>query len=159
MKVRVHWWRITWRYLLVTLIVAIIMFAAFFYLFLSIDQTTGEVKWISFGAPQIIVLVFTFGFLVFGYISSLRSYYYVIEDKYFIMKRLTKEMQFDYKNIEFIDIEESKKKKMVIIYTPSSKVRYMLGDKDGILLETLIKKCPDILSVSEFRRKHPEERY
>ena len=135
------------------------MFAAFFYLFLSIDQSTGQVKWATFSAPQIIILVLVAGFLIFGYIMSLRSYYYVIESKYFVLKRFTKEYQFEYKNIEFIDIEESKKKKMVIIYTPASKTRYMLGDKDGVLLETLIKKCPDTLSVSEFRRKHPEERY
>ncbi len=92
-------------------------------------------------------------------IPSLISYYYIVEDKYFIMKKFGKEYQFDYANIEFIDIEESQKKKMVIFYSPKSKTRYLLGDKDGKLLETLIKKCPPTISVNEFKRKHPEERY
>lgn len=75
------------------------------------------------------------------------------------MKRVGKDYQFDYNNIYFIDIEKSKKKKMVIFYSSKAKMRYMLGDKDGVLLETLIKKCPKTMSVEEFRRRHPEEKY
>lgn len=75
------------------------------------------------------------------------------------MYKYKKEYVFDYKSIEFIDIEESKRKKQVIFYSPRARTRYLLGDKNGKLLETLIKKCPNTLSVAQFRAKHPEEKY
>ena len=75
------------------------------------------------------------------------------------MKKFGKEYQFDYKNIEFIDVEESKRKNMAIFYSSKAKMRYLLGDKDGVLVDTLIKKCLNTMSREEFRRKHPEERY
>ena len=75
------------------------------------------------------------------------------------MKRYFKEYLFDYDKIEFIDIEQSKKKDMVIFYSSTAKMKYLLADKEGKLLEALIKKCPNTLSVEEFRRKHPEEKY
>ena len=81
-----------------------------------------------------------------------------MESKYFIQKKFGREYQFDYSNIEFIDVENSKKKKMIIFYSKTAKMRYMLGDKDGVVLDTLIKKCPNVMSVEEFRRKHPEEK-
>ena len=48
---------------------------------------------------------------------------------------------------------------MIIFYSTKAKMRYMLGDNDGKVLETLIKKCPNILTKEEFRRRHPEESY
>ena len=84
---------------------------------------------------------------------------YVIEDKYFAVRRLKKEYVYDYNSIIFIDFEASKRKKMVILYTKKSGMKYMLGDKDGKLLETLEKKCPNTMSVSEFRRTYPQARY
>ena len=111
------------------------------------------------GASQTIFVVIFGVIFVATYIPSVTSFYYIIEDYHFIMKRVGKDYQYDYKNIEFIDIEKSKKKKMVIFYSSKAKMRYMLGDKDGVLLETLIKKCPNTMSVEEFRRRHPEEKY
>ena len=84
---------------------------------------------------------------------------YVIEDKYFAVRRLKKEFVYDYASVIFIDFEASKKKKMVILYTKKSGMKYMLGDKDGKLLDTLQKKCPNVMSVSEFRRTYPQARY
>ena len=87
------------------------------------------------------------------------TYYYVIESKHFTMRRFWKEYVFDYKNIEFVDIEESRRKGQVIIYTKKSRTKYLIGDRKGVLLETVIKKCPQTMTVDEFRRAHPEERY
>ena len=93
------------------------------------------------------------------YIFSVVSYYYVIEDKYFVVKKFGREIEFNYDNIEFIDFAQSEKKRQVIFYSTKGKMRFLLGDKEGKLLETLRKKCPNTLTVSEFRSKHPEERY
>ena len=158
MKLKVHPWRIIWRFLVALLVIYIAFLGVFIWLFFTINEN-GQIvalEW-SFRQTLIIIIMVILGFSML--VPSLISYYYIVEDKYFIMKKFGKEYQFDYANIEFIDIEESQKKKMVIFYSPKSKTRYLLGDKDGILLETLIKKCPPTISVNEFRRKHPEERY
>ena len=158
MKLKVHPWRIIWRFLVALLVVYIITLGVFIGFFFTINDA-GQiipVEW-TFRQPLIIGIMIALGFSML--IPSLLSYYYIVEDKYFIMKKFGREYEFNYSNIEFIDIEESQKKKMVIFYSPKSKTRYLLGDRDGKLLETLIKKCPPTMSVAEFRRKHPEERY
>lgn len=114
---------------------------------------------LPWSAGHTVLLAVLFGTSISFYIVSLTSFYYQIENSYFIMRRFGKTYEFEYKSIEFIDIEESKKKNMVIFYTPKSKTKYLLGDKERKLLETLIKKCPNVLTVEEFRRKHPEEKY
>ena len=128
-------------------------------MFVGFDVETQSfyvVPW-DFRQPILLVGVFVLG--VGAFIPALSSYYYVCESKYFIMRRFGKEYEFDYKNIEFIDIELSKKKNKVIFYSTKAKMKYLLGDKEGKLLETLIKKCPDTLTVDQFRMKHPEEKY
>lgn len=159
MKVKPSIWRITWRYLIVSVILLAALFGAAFSLFIGVDEASGATKMVEWGAGQYIFTFFTVGALLVFYILSITSYYYVIEDKYFIMKRYWKEFQFDYKNIQFIDIDESKRKGQVIFYAPTCRTKYLLGDKNGLLLETLIKKCPPTMSVHEFKMKHPEERY
>ena len=130
-----------------------------FTLFFQLDFENGTMVPKSWGVGQTVFVV-VFGVLFIAtYIPSIRCFYYVVEDKYFLQKRIGKDLEYDYKNIEFIDIEASKKKNMIIFYSSIAKMRYMLGDKDGKVLEALIKKCPNTMSVEEFRRRHPEERY
>ena len=158
MVVRIHPWRITWRFLLVYLIVFAIAFASCFSIFFSIDEY-GTVHFNPFGGSQIVFLIIAGGLFVFTYILALIGQSYVIEDKYFTVRRLKKELVFEYKNIIFVDINESKRKKMVILYTQKGGMKYLLGDRDGKLLETIIKKCPNTMSVEEFRRSYPRVRY
>ena len=159
MKLRPSVWNITWRYLIVAFIILAATFGMTFSVFFQYNQETGLMNVREFGFSQIFVLVLIPTVLIIFYVLSITSYYYVIEKKFFVMKRFWKEISFDYSNIEFIDIEESRRKKQVIFYGSKCKMRFLLGDKDGKLLETLINKCPNTLTVEEFRRKHPEERY
>ena len=140
-------------------VIAAIVFLATLGVYFDIDLENGVWTPKAFGFSQIFVIVVLGVVFIFSYVSSLMFYYYIIEDKYFVMKRFGKEYQFEYKNIEFIDIEQSKRKGMLIFYSRTAKMRYMLGDKEGKVLETLIKKCPETMSVSQFRAAHPEERY
>lgn len=157
MVVRIHPWRITWRYLLVFVILFAITFSASFNLFFLPGE--GGVYIRPFGLPQGVFLGAFFILFLVTYLMALLGQSYIIEDKYFIVKRLTKEYQYDYSSIIFLDVEQSKKKKMVIIFTKRSGTKYLLGDKDGKLLETVIKKCPNTMTVEEFRRQYPKERY
>ena len=157
MKLKVATWRLTWRFLLAFLFVALAIFGMGSSIFLGV--VNGKLVFRPWSVGHTILLTVLFATSISFYIISLTSFYYQIENSYFIMRRFGKTYEFEYKSIEFIDIDESKKKNMVIFYTPKSKTRYLLGDKEGKLLETLIKKCPDVLTVEEFRRKHPEEKY
>lgn len=159
MKLRIGTWRITWRFLLIYFVITIIVLLAATGLYFDIDFENGVWTPKAFGFSQIFLIAILGVVFVITYVSSLLFYYYIIEDKYFIMKRFGKEIQFEYKNIEFIDVERSKRKGMVIFYSSTARMRYMLGDKEGKLLETLIKKCPETMSVQQFRARHPEERY
>ncbi len=157
MVVKIHPWRITWRYLVVFGVIFTIAFFASFRLFFITDA--GGVSVRPFGASQgIFIGAFASLFLVV-YLMALLGQKYIIEDKYFVVKRMNKEWQYDYSSIIFFDKEESIRKKMVIIFTKKSRTKYLLGDKDGKLLETIIKKCPNTMTVQEFRRAYPEERY
>ena len=158
MKVRVSWWRITWRFLLVYLVILIVAFFSFIGAFFSIDWSTFTWTPLEWGTGQtVFISVFAVLFLT-TYIPSITCFYFIIDEYSFTQKRIGKDYIFEYKNIEFIDIDESKRKGMVIFYSSTAKMRYLLGDKDGVLLETLIKKCPSIMSKDEFRRRHPEEK-
>lgn len=130
-----------------------------FTLFFQLDFENGTMVPKAWGVGQTIFVVVFGVLLVATYIPSTRCFYYIVEDKYFLQKRIGKDLEYDYKNIEFIDIETSKKKNMIIFYSSIAKMRYMLGDKDGKVLEALIQKCPNTMTVEEFRRRHPEERY
>lgn len=158
MKVKISWWRITWRYLVVFLIISIIVTLSASSIFFTFNGQ-GNLTPLPWGVSQSI-FVSILGVTFIGiYFLALFGFYYIIEDKCFVVKRLSKTIEYDYKNIEFIDIKESQRKKMVIFYTKTAHMRYMLGDKEGVLLETLIKKCPNVMSKEEFIRCHPEERY
>ncbi len=158
MKVKISWWRITWRYVLIFLVLFALAFFSASSLFFTFGDS-GELVPVEWGPAQTIFIAVFVGLFAAIYVLALFGFSYIIEDKFFIVKRMGKEITFDYSNIEFIDINESKRKKMVIFYSKAGKMRYLLGDRDGVLLETLIKKCPKIMTVEEFRRRHPEERY
>lgn len=156
---RISTWRITWRFLLVFLVLFVVAFLSATTLFFNFDLENGIMYPKEWGVGQTVFLVVFAVLFVATYIPTIRCFYYVIEDKYFLQKRIGKDLEFTYANIDFIDIEESKRKNMIIFHTAKAPTKYMLGDKDGKVLETLIKKCPNTMSVEEFRRRHPEERY
>lgn len=157
MVVRIHPWRITWRYLVVFTIIFAVAFSASFSLFFLPGDGGLYVR--PFGASQGIFIGVFFILFVVTYLMTLLGQKYIIEDKFFIVKRMGKEWIYDYSSIIFFDKEESIRRKMVIIFTKKSRTKYLLGDKDGKLLETVIKKCPNTMTVEEFRRAYPSERY
>ena len=159
MKVRPSIWSITWRYLIVAVIVSAAAFGMFFSIFFNINQETGAVTLAPWGVSHYLFVIVMGVSLIGIYIFSITTYYYVIDKASFTVKRYGKAVEFDYRNIEFIDEHESRRKRQVIFYSPKGRMRYLIADKKGLLLETLLKKCPKSLSIEEFRRKHPEERY
>ena len=159
MKLRVHPWRLIWRFLVALAVIYVVAFGAFISMFFTVNfsnWTFTPVTW-DYRQPLLLAGIFVIGTGMF--IPALVSSYYICEKHSFIMKRYWKVYEFDYENIKFIDIDESKRKGMVIFWSTTARTKYLLGDKDGVLLDTLIKNCPNIMSKEEFRRAHPEERY
>ena len=159
MKLRVSPWRLIWRFLVIMVCIYAVAFVMLITMFFTVDFQTFTFTPIPWDFRQLLLIAGIFVVGVAAFIPSLISYYYVCENKYFIMRKYWKEYEFTYSNITFIDIEKSKAKKMVIFYNEKSRMQYLLGDKDGVLLDTLIKKCPETMSVAEFRARHPEEKY
>lgn len=158
MKLKIDLWRLTWRYLIIFLVIFLLGFGACSTLFFQLDES-GRLVATPFGAAQIAFIIVFIGLFAMTYLLTIFGFYYVVEDKYFIVKRMGKEIQFDYKSIEYIDVETSRKKKKVIFYARGAGSKFLLGDKEGILLETLINKCTKVMTKEEFFRAHPEERY
>ena len=140
MKIRASIWQVTWRYLIFAAAMGVIVYGSFFFTIYMKADDNGKFVFAEWGFTQYLFTIFVPLVLIFFYFFSTFTYYYVIEKHSFIMKRMGKEYEFEYKNIEFIDVEVSKKKHQVIFYSPKCRTRYLIGDKDGILLDTLIKK-------------------
>ena len=158
-KLRVSPWRLIWRFLLIMVVIYVVAFVFLFSVFFDVDFEHFSITAKPWELRQTLFTVGVFIIGVAAFIPSMTSYYYVIDKKYFLMRKYGKTYEFSYDNIEFIDIEKSQKKKMVIFYSKTGKMRFLLGDKKGVLLETLIKKCPNVMNKDEFRIRHPEEKY
>lgn len=159
MKLKVAPWRLIWRFLVVLLIVYVAIFLFLFTMFFNISFDPFSVTPMTWGWQQPLILAILGALGIAAFIPSLTSYYYQIEKHYFLMKKYGREFTYDYNNIEFVDFEESERKKMVIFYTKASKMQYLLSDKEGKILEALKKNCSNLISKEEFRRRHPEEKY
>ena len=157
-KLRVSFFSILWRFLLVFLAICVVAYFGLAGVFVSYNVETGVV-FNAWQGEQILVasliVVVSIGLLIASYFS----YYYVIEKDHFICVKLGRTFQYDYKNIVFIDVDKSKKQDTITFYMSTAKMQYLIHDKGHVLLETMLKKCPELMSVEEFRTRHPEEKY
>lgn len=156
-KYRVGFFPIFWRFILVFVFILVAAYFAFAGIFVKYD--TSGVIFLEWKAEQIItfIIIVVLGISVF--ILSLFSYYYVFENNCFLLVKFGKTYQYDYKNIIFVDFEKAKKQDTITLYTKNAKMQYLLHDKNHKLIEELEKRCNNLLSVDEFRRLHPEEKY
>ena len=158
-KLRVPFWSILWRFLIVFALVILVAFFGFVGLYITYDVENGMISLVPWEAKQIIItsliLVAAIALLIFSYLG----YYYVVEKDHFICVRLGRVIQYDYKNIIFIDVDKSKSQSVITFYSTRAKMQYLIKDKDGILLDSMVKRCQNLVSLEEFRRIHPEEKY
>lgn len=154
MKLKPKPWRLIWRFLLLLLVIIVVIFASSLSLF--IDFKTGQ--FIPWDFRQYLIIALMVGIGVVAFIPAITSYWYKIEDKFFIVHKYGKEIEYSYENIIFVNEEVHEKKKMVHFYHKQVKMVYLLTDKDDVLYKTLLKKCKNLLSKEEFYSAHPEER-
>ena len=88
-------------------------------------------------------------------ILSLTRNFYVIESKFIVVVKGTKNYVYDYDDVVYIDKEQSERKRVLTFCTNKGSVRYLPYDKEGKIYETFIKKCHNLLDLDEFRNKYP----
>ena len=158
-KLYVAFWPIFIRFIIVFLIALVVIFFGFFGVFIRYDVESQSIVLVPWEGQQIVTTVIVFILAIALLIISLRGYYYVIEKDHFLCVKFGKVFQYDYKNITFIDTDKSEKGSTITFYSTRARMQYLLKDKDNILYQTLLQKCQNTMSLEEFRRAHPEEKY
>ena len=144
MKLKIAPLRVVVMWLIVLVAIAGIILLSFTSIFFT--------KW---GLLQIMITVGYVAIMVTILIFALNGYYYIIEKDRLIVKKFNKELIFPYKNIVYIDEEESIKTKIVTMVTNKGDVIYLNFDKKGILFKTLVEKCNNVTTKEEAKRKYP----
>ena len=136
---------------LITFAIADLIFAVL--VFLSCFSLFVLQEW---GVIQIIIIILFVGISVLMLVLSLTRNFYVIESKYLVTVKGTKEMYYHYKDVVYIDKAQSEKKKVLCFYTNKGHVRYLPFDKDGKIYDAMCNKCHNLLSDEEFHAKYPD---
>ena len=137
---------------------AISIFSYTLFVNMWIEGGTLHIQARTWDYRQIIFVSVIVAISVVFYILTIRSFYYQIEDKYFIAKRYGKEIQYSYENIIFINEAKSEAKKKIVFYTEKTQMVSMLADSENKVYKTLLKKCKNLMTLEEFQRRHPEEK-
>ena len=121
-------------------------------LFLSCISLFLFQKW---GVIQILIIILyvltSIGMLVLSLVRN----FYVIENKYLVQVRAFKEAYYHYNDVVYIDKEQSEKKRTLVFYTNKGHVRYLAFDRNGEIYQALLKKCNNLLSKEEFKKRYP----
>ena len=121
-------------------------------LFLSCMTLFLFQKW---GVIQILIIILyvltSIGMLVLSLVRN----FYVIENKYLVQVRAFKESYYHYNDVVYIDKEQSEKKRTLVFYTNKGHVRYLAFDRNGEIYQAMLKKCNNLLSKEEFKKRYP----
>ena len=121
-------------------------------LFLSCMTLFLFQKW---GIIQVLIIILyvltSIGMLVLSLVRN----FYVIENKYLVQVRAFKEAYYHYNDVVYIDKEQSEKKRTLVFYTNKGHVRYLAFDRNGEIYQAMLKKCNNLLSKEEFKKRYP----
>lgn len=136
---------------LITFVIADLIFAALIFL-----SCINIFLFQKFGAVQIAIIALYVFFSVFMLVLSLTRNFYVIESKYLVAVRGTKNYIYNYEDVVYIEKEQSERKRTLTFCTNQGIVRYLPFDKDGKIYTTFCNKCHNLLDLEEFRRRYPK---
>ena len=145
MKVKVDIKRTIRLFIIMDLIFAALLFLSCNNLFL----------FTKFGPIQIMVILVFVAVSVLMLVLSLRRNFYVIENKYIVVVRSFKNMYYNYSDVVYIDKEQSERRKILCFATNRGDARYLPFDKNGEIYKTMLKRCNNLLSEEEFKRRYP----
>ena len=122
-------------------------------LFLSCISLFLFQRW---GVIQILIIILYVLTSVGMLLLSLLRNFYVIESKYLVQVRAFKEAYYHYNDVVYIDKEQSEKKRTLVFYTNKGHVRYLAFDRNGEIYQAMLKKCNNLLSKEEFKKRYPD---
>ena len=122
-------------------------------LFLSCMNLFIFQRW---NATQTIIVILYAVISVFMLILSLTRNFYVIEKKYLVVVKGTKNMFYNYEDVVYIDKLQSEKKKTLTFCTKQGHVRYLPFDKDGEIYKAFLKNCHNLMEKDDFIKQYPK---
>ena len=135
---------------IITFLIADLIFAVL--IFLSCFQIFVLQEW---GVLQIVIISIYVILSILMLVLALTRNFYVIEGKFLVHVKGTKEMYYHYKDVVYIDKKQSEKKRVLTFYTNKGHSRYLPFDKDGKIYEAMCNKCHNLLSEEEFHSQYP----
>ena len=97
----------------------------------------------------VLLVAYTF-FAIF----TIKSTYYVIDNKKLVHSKMGVEKEYYWKDILYINEEWSKKHKMLLFYMADGKDRYLAFDKEGLIFEYALKNSR-MMSEEEYLARFP----
>ena len=88
-------------------------------------------------------------------VFSLNTQYYEINKRDITECKFGKKYTYFYSDIIYIDVEGSKKSKILSFVTIHGHVKYLTFDKEGKIFEAAMSKCKNLISLQEVRIKFP----
>ncbi len=113
------------------------------------------------GKFTVIDIVLPIILLVVSIIFSLATYlraYYLLDKTYFTQQFIVKKKIFYYNDISYIDDIRSRRTKTLVMYLNTGRQVILAMDSSCKLLFEISSRCPNLLSRSEFLKKHPNVR-
>ena len=145
MKVKISVKKVLFMWGGVFLLLAVVVSLMFFNLFyLS--------KW---DYRQIVIIGIYTAVMVGILIYSLNTQYYEINKKDITECKFGKKFIYFYSDIIYIDVEGSKKSKILSFVTKYGHVKYLTFDKEGKIFDAVMAKCKNLISLQEVRAKFP----
>lgn len=123
---------------------AAMILGCFYYIFFT--------KWT--GVQPVIIAIYV-AVMVALFFISLYTNYYEVYKKHFIIHKFGKEYQYSYSDIIYIDKEYSEKKKTILFATKYGHVRFVTFDQYGVLYNTMIDQCQNLMTKEEAKTKNP----
>ena len=145
MKVKISFKKVFLMWLGVFLILAPVISLMFFNLFYLTKWDYRQ--FIIIGAYTLVMVTI----LVF----SLNTQYYEINKRDITECKFGKKYTYFYSDIIYIDVEGSKKSKILSFVTIHGHVKYLTFDKEGKIFEAAMSKCKNLISLQEVRIKFP----
>lgn len=129
-------------------IVSLLILVLFYFTFDGSFTWPLPIKdYIAFAGWLIITAVYFF--------ITLRLGYYTVEKNALYQRRLTKVFCYQYKDVIYIDVDWSKKNKILFFVTNRGDTIYLMMDKKQLLLEKMLEKCHNLVEKDDIKRRFP----
>lgn len=144
-KLTVNPWRIIKIFLITFLVFEVIFYVSF--------QGVNGVFWPFDNSFYYYTPILLVASGIFCYISITRTFY-VIDGAKFMHSKMGKVIDYTFNNIIYIDEEFSERKKIMRFFTRDGREHLLIFDKNQVLYQTALKKCP-LISKEDFIRRYP----